>query len=110
MVFAPQPIRNHDGHPPFQGDLCSPGASGYALRALKTLKTYTTPRDINRGVGVLPGSRVSYAIGFLLPFLGAILNHCSPMQKSKYLDPVLEGDKRTCFALTEDSRLRPFGG
>ncbi|HVZ44514.1 MAG TPA: hypothetical protein VHA82_11950, partial [Ramlibacter sp.] len=32
---------------PLAGDLSSPGATDCVLRALKTLKTYTTPGDIN---------------------------------------------------------------
>lgn len=35
------------------------------------------------------------------PFLGPVLFRCSPEQKEKYLFPVIGGDKRTCFALTE---------
>ena len=35
------------------------------------------------------------------PYLGPVLFHGSPAQKEKYLLPVVRGDKRTCFALTE---------
>ena len=35
------------------------------------------------------------------PYLGPVLFHCLPEQKEKYLFPVIRGDKRTCFALTE---------
>lgn len=41
----------------------------------------------------------------LTPYLGPVLFHCGPEMKEKYLYPVLRGDKRTCFALTE-----PNGG
>lgn len=41
----------------------------------------------------------------LTPYLGPVLFHCTPAQKQKYLYPVVKGDKRTCFALTE-----PNGG
>ncbi|MBL0419379.1 acyl-CoA dehydrogenase family protein [Ramlibacter sp. AW1] len=37
----------------------------------------------------------------LTPYLGPVLYHCTPEQKEKYLYPVVRGDKRTCFALTE---------
>ncbi len=39
------------------------------------------------------------------PYLGSVLFHCTPAQQEKYLLPVIRGDKRTCFALTE-----PNGG
>jgi acyl-CoA dehydrogenase len=35
------------------------------------------------------------------PYLGPVLFRCSPEQKQKYLLPVIRGEKRTCFALTE---------
>jgi acyl-CoA dehydrogenase len=35
------------------------------------------------------------------PYLGPVLFKCAPEQKEKYLMPVIRGDKRTCFALTE---------
>ena len=35
------------------------------------------------------------------PYVGPILYGCTPEQKKRYLDPVLSGDKRTAFALTE---------
>ncbi|MSQ71150.1 MAG: pilus assembly protein CpaC [Betaproteobacteria bacterium] len=35
------------------------------------------------------------------PFMGPVLYHGSAQQKEKYLMPVIRGDKRTCFALTE---------
>lgn len=35
------------------------------------------------------------------PYLGSVLFSCTPEQKGKYLYPVVSGDKRTCFALTE---------
>ena len=41
----------------------------------------------------------------LTPYLGPVLFHCTPAQKQKYLFPVVRGEKRTCFALTE-----PNGG
>lgn len=41
----------------------------------------------------------------LTPYLGPVLFHCGPEQKEKYLLPVVRGEKRTCFALTE-----PHGG
>ena len=41
----------------------------------------------------------------LTPYLGPVLFHCTPAQKQKYLYPVVKGEKRTCFALTE-----PNGG
>lgn len=41
----------------------------------------------------------------LTPYLGPVLFHCTPDQKQKYLYPVVNGEKRTCFALTE-----PNGG
>jgi len=37
------------------------------------------------------------------PFLGPVLFHGNAEQKEKYLQPVIRGDKRTCFALTEAS-------
>ena len=37
----------------------------------------------------------------LTPYLGPVLFRCSTEQKKKYLYPVIAGDKRTCFALTE---------
>ena len=39
------------------------------------------------------------------PYLGSVLFKCTPEQQEKYLRPVISGDKRTCFALTE-----PNGG
>ncbi|MES2509279.1 MAG: acyl-CoA dehydrogenase family protein [Pseudomonadota bacterium] len=39
------------------------------------------------------------------PYLGPVLFRCTPEQQQKYLYPVINGDKRTCFALTE-----PNGG
>lgn len=39
------------------------------------------------------------------PYLGPVLFKCSPEQQEKYLLPVIRGEKRTCFALTE-----PNGG
>lgn len=39
------------------------------------------------------------------PYLGPVLFRCTPEQQRKYLYPVINGDKRTCFALTE-----PNGG
>ena len=41
----------------------------------------------------------------LTPYLGPVLFQCNDTQKEKYLIPVISGDKRTCFALTE-----PNGG
>jgi acyl-CoA dehydrogenase len=41
----------------------------------------------------------------LTPYLGPVLFHGTPEQRAKYLQPVVDGDKRTCFALTE-----PNGG
>lgn len=41
----------------------------------------------------------------LTPYLGPVLFHCGPELQEKYLHPVIRGDKRTCFALTE-----PNGG
>jgi acyl-CoA dehydrogenase len=35
------------------------------------------------------------------PYLGPVLFHGTPAQKEKYLMPVIRGEKRTCFALTE---------
>lgn len=35
------------------------------------------------------------------PYLGSVLFSCTPEQQKKYLLPVISGDKRTCFALTE---------
>ncbi len=35
------------------------------------------------------------------PYLGSVLFSCTPEQREKYLLPVIAGDKRTCFALTE---------
>ncbi len=37
----------------------------------------------------------------LTPYLGPVLFHCTPQQKEKYLYPVVRGEQRTCFALTE---------
>jgi acyl-CoA dehydrogenase len=37
----------------------------------------------------------------LTPYLGPVLSHGTPEQKVKYLHPVVQGRKRTCFALTE---------
>jgi acyl-CoA dehydrogenase len=37
------------------------------------------------------------------PFMGPVLFHGNDAQKEKYLMPVIRGDKRTCFALTEAS-------
>ena len=37
----------------------------------------------------------------LTPYLGPVLFHCSDSQKDQYLYPVIRGEKRTCFALTE---------
>ena len=37
------------------------------------------------------------------PYLGPVLFQGSPEQKEKYLMPVIRGEKRTCFALTEPS-------
>jgi acyl-CoA dehydrogenase len=37
------------------------------------------------------------------PYLGPVLFKCNPAQKEKYLHPVIRGEKRTCFALTEPS-------
>ncbi|MES2412465.1 MAG: acyl-CoA dehydrogenase family protein [Pseudomonadota bacterium] len=39
------------------------------------------------------------------PYLGSVLFSCNAEQKQKYLLPVVRGEKRTCFALTE-----PNGG
>ena len=39
------------------------------------------------------------------PYLGSVLFNCTPEQQKKYLYPVISGEKRTCFALTE-----PNGG
>ena len=39
------------------------------------------------------------------PYLGPVLFKCDSAQREKYLEPVLRGSKRTCFALTE-----PNGG
>ncbi len=39
------------------------------------------------------------------PYLGSVLFSCNDVQKKKYLMPVVRGDSRTCFALTE-----PNGG
>jgi len=41
----------------------------------------------------------------LTPYLGPVLFHCAPALQDEYLYPVIRGDKRTCFALTE-----PNGG
>jgi acyl-CoA dehydrogenase len=41
----------------------------------------------------------------LTPYLGPVLLHGTPEQQEKYLLPVVRGEKRTCFALTE-----PGGG
>jgi acyl-CoA dehydrogenase len=35
------------------------------------------------------------------PYLGSVLFSCTPEQQQKYLHPVISGEKRTCFALTE---------
>jgi acyl-CoA dehydrogenase len=35
------------------------------------------------------------------PYLGSVLFSCTPEQQQKYLHPVVSGEKRTCFALTE---------
>ncbi len=35
------------------------------------------------------------------PYLGSVLFSCTPEQQQKYLQPVISGEKRTCFALTE---------
>ena len=37
------------------------------------------------------------------PYLGPVLFKSSPEQQQKYLLPVIRGEKRTCFALTEPS-------
>ena len=37
------------------------------------------------------------------PYLGPVLYHGTAEQKEKYLLPVIRGEKRTCFALTEAS-------
>ncbi len=37
----------------------------------------------------------------LTPYLGPVLFQCTESQKEKYLYPVIRGEKRTCFALTE---------
>ena len=37
------------------------------------------------------------------PYLGSVLFSCTPEQQEKYLLPVISGDKRTCFALTESN-------
>ncbi|MCK9512723.1 MAG: acyl-CoA/acyl-ACP dehydrogenase [Pigmentiphaga sp.] len=39
------------------------------------------------------------------PYLGPVLFHCEGEQREKYLMPIIRGEKRTCFALTE-----PGGG
>ena len=39
----------------------------------------------------------------LTPWIGPVLFHCNDEQKKKYLLPVIRGEKRTCFALTEAS-------
>jgi acyl-CoA dehydrogenase len=39
------------------------------------------------------------------PYLGSVLFNCTLEQQKKYLHPVISGEKRTCFALTE-----PNGG
>ncbi len=39
----------------------------------------------------------------LTPYLGPVLAHCTPEQKEKYLGPVVRGEQRTCFALTESN-------
>lgn len=39
--------------------------------------------------------------GIFGPKTGAILLHCNDEQKEKYLLPVIRGEKRTCFAMTE---------
>lgn len=41
----------------------------------------------------------------LTPYLGPVLFHCTPEMQEQYLHPVVRGEKRTCFALTE-----PTGG
>lgn len=41
----------------------------------------------------------------LTPYLGPVLFHCTPDMQEEYLHPVVRGEKRTCFALTE-----PTGG
>ena len=35
------------------------------------------------------------------PYLGPVLFHCDERQRALYLMPVVRGEKRTCFALTE---------
>ncbi len=35
------------------------------------------------------------------PYLGSVLFSCTPEQQQKYLHPVISGERRTCFALTE---------
>ena len=37
----------------------------------------------------------------LTPYLGPVLFHADAAQQEKYLHPVLRGEQRTCFALTE---------
>lgn len=39
----------------------------------------------------------------LTPYLGPVLFHCSEPQREAYLLPVVRGEKRTCFALTESN-------
>lgn len=41
----------------------------------------------------------------LTPYLGPVLFHCTPEMQKQYLHPVVRGEMRTCFALTE-----PTGG
>ena len=47
---------------------------------------------------LVPGFRTPTVFS---PYVGPILYGCTPEQKKRYLDPVLSGDKRTAFALTE---------
>jgi acyl-CoA dehydrogenase len=51
---------------------------------------------------LVPGFRTPTVFS---PYVGPIQYGCTPQQKARYLDPVLSGEKRTCFALTE-----PNGG
>ena len=39
----------------------------------------------------------------LTPYLGPVLFHCSPELQQRYLLPVVRGERRTCFALTESN-------